>query len=358
MRKKIAFALAFSVLFAALLPCAAAETPAVLRVYRTEMSASVAYHGGEKYIALDVTINDITEPTGLLGIEFNILFDGDALVPLWQTKKELNGNGSQMNTFNPPQMITKWRMHTLKVSDTDIELVAAEGLCKAYEKTGKGELNVNLIVTDDMYDFPVFGDGEMAIRLYFTPTGGFQAGRSYSFSIDGQYGETVHQKIKVRGVNGARMPGNAYGCGTETSYTVTWADCGAFDLANTETTLVPDGEKGVLWTNGICTAGYLKNCFRNEVSVLDKAGKAVPDTGQALPGFSAKTDAGSLEIAVRGDINCDGAVSIADYVLLKSALCGETALKGLQSTIADLSREGAVTTTDALQFRRLFKDVF
>lgn len=358
MRKKMAFVLAFFVLFAAFLPCAAAETPAVPRVYRTEMRASVAYRGGEKYIALDVVINDITEPTGLLGIDFNISFDGDALIPLWQTKEELNGNGKNADTLNPPQMITKWPIHTLDVAGKKMDFAAAEGLCKSYETTGKGLLNVDLILTADKYSSPVFGDGEMAVRLYFKPTGGFKAGRTYCFSIDGQYGETIRQYILVRGVNGERMPGNAYGYGAEASYTVTWADCGAFDLTDTGVGLVPDGEKGVLWTDGIYAAGDLKLCFKNKVRVLDAAGKAVSDTGQVLPGFSAETDDGTLKIAVRGDINCDGIVSVADCALLKSALRGKTELKALQSAIADLSRDNRLTTTDALQLKRLLKGAF
>lgn len=280
MRKKMAFVLAFSLLFAAFLPCAAAE-PAVPRVYRPEMRTSAVCRDGEYYIALDVVINDITEPTGLLGIEFNIHFDGDALIPLWQTEKELNGDGKGTNTFHPPQMITKWPMHTLKVGGKDIEFVAAEGLCKSYQTTGKGVLNVNLLLTDDMYVSPVFGDGEMAIRLYFKPAVGFKAGIPYCFSIDGQYDETIPQRVLVRGVNGAKMPGNAYGYGAQASYA-----------------------------------------------------------------------------AVRGDIDCDGIVSVMDYVLLKNALCGANELDSLQTGAADLNDDGTLTTTDALQFRRLFKSSF
>lgn len=355
MLKKLAFILILPIVLAAFIPCAAAPTPIVPRVYRTEMAASVAYHNGEKYIALDVSITDITEPMGLLGIEFNVLFDGDKLDPLWKTDAELNGNGVTYNPQTPPQMVTSWPTYPFSFMGNSFDIFAVEGLCKAYEKTGKGVLNVNLITNIDVYEFSSFADGELAIRLYFTPIGGFKAGEVYSFAIDGQYDEPVKQFVTTAGVSNTKpMPGVAYGYGDTASYTATWADCGAFDLAQTEADIVADGTKGILWVDGKYTANALKSCFKGSVQILNAQGAAVSNNDMVGMGYKAKTSEGTLTVAMRGDVNCDGFVSSLDYAVLKSALVGETELSELQSRIADISGEGMVTTTDAAWFKRLF----
>lgn len=354
MLKRLVALLVIPIMLAAFIPCYAAPTPAVPRVYRPEMEASVGYYNEEKYIVLDINIVDITEPTGLLGIEFNILFDGDALEPLWQTDAELNGNGVTYNAITPPQMVTSWPTYTFTFKGNSYDIFAVEGLCKAYSKTGKGVLNINLVTDVDNYDFAIYGDEEISLRLYFKPVGGFSAGKTYTFTIDGQYDETVKQYVTTAGVSNTKpLPGVAYGYGESASYTVTWADCGAYDLADTTASLVPDGDKGILWVDKTYTVKELKALFKNSVTVSAN-GSALADSAVAAIGSTVTTSAGSLTIAVKGDINCDGLVSSLDYALLKSSLSGSTELNTLQSKIADLGNDNMVTTTDAVWFRRLF----
>ncbi len=355
MLKRIAMILVIPIILAAFIPVSAAPTPVVPRVYRTEMTASPTYYNGEKYIALDVNIVDITEPTGLLGIDFDIKFDGDKLEPLWKTDAELNGNGVTYNPTTPPQMVTKWPTYTFSFMGNSFDIFAVEGLCRSYEKSGKGVLNVNLVTNIDVYEFAVFGDNELAVRLYFKPIGGFTAGETYTFTIDGQYDEPIKQYIEVGGVSNTKpIPGVAYGYGDSTSYTTTWADCGAFDLKDTTLSIKPDGAKGILWVDALYKVSDLKACFNNSVRVQTAAGGAVSDSGVANFGYKVSTSAGELFIAMHGDVNLDGNVSTMDYALIKAQLSGTGTLTDLQSKIADLNSDGALTTTDAVWFRRLF----
>lgn len=331
---------------AAVLPASAVSAPALPRVYRPDMYASVGYYGGEKYIALDIIINEITEPTGLLSIGFNIEFDGDALVPLWQTDRDLNGDGTMAGKYNPPQMITSWPTFNFSFGGQDRIIHAAEGLCKPYSVTGKGVLNVNLVVNIDYVDEGITEDGAMALRLYFTPTAGFREGDSYTFTIDGQYEETVPQKVIVEGTNN-NVPRyeRVLGYGSSTSVTLTYADCGAFDLSasGVELGIAPDGAKGILWVKEGTTAEELSSAFAT-AKVISTQGK----------NLTVSAGNKTLTVAVKGDINTDGTLSTADYILLRSALQGNATLNDLQTKIADTNCNGKLSTADALFFTRLF----
>lgn len=330
----------------AAIPVVAVNTPVLPRVYRPDMFASVGYYGGEKYIALDVVINDITEPTGLLSIGFNIEFDGDALVPLWQDDKNLNGDGTMVGKYNPPQMITNWPTFSMTLGGNEYVFYAAEGLCKSYAKTGKGILNINLVANIDYVNEGIKEDGAMAIRLYFTPTAGFNVGDTYTFTIAGQYDETVPQRVIVEGTNDASpMPQRVLGYGSSTSLALTYTDCGDFDLsaAGIEAGVLPDGSKDILWVKEGTTASNISKCFATAKTV-GASGKYTTVTG------NGKT----LTVAVKGDVNTDGTLSSADYVLLRSALQGSTSLDKVQSKIADTNGNGILSSTDALAYMRLF----
>jgi len=324
----------------------AVAAPACPRVYRPDMYASVGYYGGEKYIALDIIINGITEPTGLLSVGFNIEFDGDALVPLWQTDKELNGDGTMVGKYNPPQMITSWPTFEFSFGGQTHIIPAAEGLCKPYEKTGKGVLNVNLVANIDYITDGIKEDGAMAVRLYFIPTAGFREGDVYTFTIDGQYDETIPQMVKVEGSNGATpMVQRVLGYGSKASVAITYADCGAFDLsdAGMELGIIPDGTRDILWVKDSVTNTELAAAFSSK--------KTVSNSGK----YQRVTDGSkSLTVAVKGDVNTDGTLSAADYVLLRSALQGKTELDEVQAKIADTNGNGALSTADALAYKRLF----
>lgn len=345
MTKRIAsLLLAILIVTAASLSIAAA--PVCPRVYRPDMYASVGYYGGTKYIALDIIINGITEPTGLLSVGFDIKFDGDALEPLWQTDKELNGDGTMVGKYNPPQMITSWPTFDFSFGGQSYTVPAAEGLCKPYEKTGKGVLNVNLVANIDYVTEGIKDDGAMAVRLYFIPTAGFREGDVYTFTIDGQYDESIHQYVKVEGSNGATpMVQRVLGYGSQASVTITYADCGAFDLSESgmELGVVPDGSKGILWVNEGTTKAQLSGAFASKKTVSTSGKYQTVTGGNKI-----------LTVAVKGDVNADGVLSAADYVLLQSVLKGKDELDTVQTKIADLNGNGALSTSDALAYKRMF----
>ncbi len=331
------------ILTATALPVVAA--PVCPRVYRPDMYASVGYHGGEKYIALDVIINGITEPTGLLSVGFYIDFDGDALEPLWKTDKELNGDGTMTGKYNPPQMITSWPTFEFSFAGQTHIIPAAEGLCKPYAVTGKGRLNVNLVANIDYITDGIKEDGAMAIRLYFKPTAGFKEGDTYTFTIDGQYDESIPQKVQVEGSNGASpMVQRVLGYGTKTSITLTYADCGSFDLSDkgVELGITPDGAKDILWVKEGTAAASLADAFADKKTVSTAGANVTVSNGDK-----------TLTVAVKGDVNTDGTLSSADFIALRSALKGGS-LGELQMKIADVNGNGTLSTSDALAYRRLF----
>lgn len=209
MKKTFSFLLALLIMLTSSFTFAATAVEyAVPRSFGLKMSASVATYKDVEYIAVDVSVADITDPYGILSIEFDLQFDADKLTPLWQTDKELNGDGATLSV--PPQMIVAWPTYkkTYNIPGYGLytaDVFAAEGLCKAYSKTGPGKLNINLTVDLSFSDEAVTKDGGMRIRLYFIPKNGINDGDSYTFTID----DNVHigwddrAQITVAGTSGA-----------------------------------------------------------------------------------------------------------------------------------------------------------
>ncbi len=236
MKRLIAFVMAFILTLGLSVPAVAVDEPLVPRSFGLEMKASLGEYNGVEYIVLDIGVVDITDPYGLLSVEFNIEFDGDKLVPLWQTGLELNGDGvSAIEGTNPPQMVTAWP--TFEKSSFipgygvyKQTLFAVTGLCKAYNVTGSGLLNVNLLTLFDLTDEVVTEDNGMAVRLYFTPVDGFENGATYTFTVDGDYDVSYGNRadISVAGTSGLLNQDygdrygelRVYGYGSETTVTV------------------------------------------------------------------------------------------------------------------------------------------
>lgn len=207
--------------------------PVVARVFRPEMAVDVVEYQGTKCIALDISVVDITDPYGLLAFDCYIKFDGDKLEPLWQTDAELNGDGVMSNTV--PQMVVAWPTYTQKYVVPNVgvftsEIMAVEGLCKPYSTTGKGNLNISMLMLTEKHKEGFKEDGEVKLRLYFVPKDGFIGGDSYTFTIDGNYEATWDQRssITVASTSGILTSGESYdktklrvfGYGASATYTV------------------------------------------------------------------------------------------------------------------------------------------
>lgn len=211
----------------------AVEEPLVERSFALDLNASLGFYNENEYIVLEIGVVDITDPYGVASVEFDIQFDGEKLVPLWQTSEELNGDG--VTTSVPPQMVAAWP--TVEITKyipgyglyTE-EMMAVEGLCKNYSKTGSGKLNINLVMDTDYCNVAVKEDNEILVRLYFTPVDGFENGATYSFVVDGDYDFSEERKafISLAGTSGLvfgdyedrRDELRIFGYGDETSVTV------------------------------------------------------------------------------------------------------------------------------------------
>jgi hypothetical protein len=60
-----------------------------------------------------------------------------------------------------------------------------------------------------------------------------------------------------------------------------------------------------------------------------------------------------LTIAVRGDTNGDGTVTLTDFVQIKAHLLQKQTLTGAAVKAADYSADGSVTVTDFMQVKAL-----
>ena len=236
MKRIISLLLSFALIIGVSLWSVPAAEPLVPRKFALDMNASLGTYKGAEYIVLDISIVDITDPYGIVSIEFDIEFDGTKLTPLWQTAVQLNGDGEQVADGSiTPQMIVSWPKmqkttyipgHGLHTYEVD----AVIGLCKEYAVSGNGKLNVDFLMMDNC-DAVVKEDGEMAFRLYFTPNDGFDNGATYTFKVDGKYDVPYSNQsdIGVAATSGLlNEPGykdrlselRVYGYGDEASVTV------------------------------------------------------------------------------------------------------------------------------------------
>ncbi len=252
----------------------AESEPLVPRSFRLDMISSVVSYDADgadngeaakDYIALDIVVKDITDAYGLVSFECDVLFDGDALVPLWQTDRELNNDGKTGSV--PPQMITAWptyeKTYYIPGYGPYTETVfAAEGLCKPYSVTGKGKLNVNMLVDVDHVKEGCTEDGEMAVRLYFIPVNGFKTGDSYTFTIDGAYDVSAENvaDIGVAGTSAILFEGDGYdksllrvyGYGDESTCIVGLGDANVDGKANSlDAAMVLRYDAGLMGEDGL-----------------------------------------------------------------------------------------------------------
>ncbi len=240
MKRILSLLLSFALVFG-LTPLAVSATePLVPRSFALDMRASLGTYKGTEYIVLDIEVVDITDPYGIISIEFNIEFDGDKLVPLWQTDVELNGDAlGNVDGVNIPQMVVAWPTmeKTTYIPGEGVytyDIFAAMGLCTEYSITGNGVLNVDLLMLDGT-DAVAKEDGEIALRLYFTPVDGFDNGATYTFVVDGQYDVPSYNSadITLAATSGIINVGNfqdhlellrIFGYGAEASVTVREAE--------------------------------------------------------------------------------------------------------------------------------------
>ena len=93
-------------------------------------------------------------------------------------------------------------------------------------------------------------------------------------------------------------------------------------------------------------------------TVFDANGKAMDASAKVATGMVVKLMRGAevkqtLTIAVRGDTNGDGVITLTDFVQIKAHLLQKQMLTGAAATAADYSADGAITITDFIQVKAL-----
>ena len=93
-------------------------------------------------------------------------------------------------------------------------------------------------------------------------------------------------------------------------------------------------------------------------AVFDANGKAMDASAKVATGMVVKLMRGAevkqtLTIAVRGDTNGDGGITLTDFVQIKAHLLQKQMLTGAAATAADYSADGAITITDFIQVKAL-----
>ncbi len=106
-------------------------------------------------------------------------------------------------------------------------------------------------------------------------------------------------------------------------------------------------------TVGALKAGLNAGAF---VTVTDAVGNALDDGVTAGSGMrvlltDGETVYDSLTVAVTGDLNGDGKITLTDYVKLKSVLFNGTSLPGGAAEAADLNGDGNLTLTDYVKLK-------
>lgn len=311
--KKILSLLLSLVLVFSLSITAFAATPLVARSFALSLNAGLDYYNGTEYIYLDVAVVDITDPYGMASVEFDVQFDGDALIPLWQTKKELNGDGN--STDVAPQMITSWPTYNKQsyIPGYGIyseEAFAAKGLCKDYNTTGKGKINVNLAVLLEKVNQGIKADNKIKIRLYFTPVNGFENGASYTFIVDG-------------------------------NYDVPWGNQADITLAGTSGLVFGDYENRLNELRIYGYGGETTVKVRGEEPEDPDSSEDSSDVDSSLPGLQRPAEDGI------GDLNGDGFADSLDAAAILKYDAGISSFDEQQLVSGDVNFDGSVDSLDA-----------
>ena len=77
-------------------------------------------------------------------------------------------------------------------------------------------------------------------------------------------------------------------------------------------------------------------------------------SGKIKTGYFAKTTGGKFEIAVMGDLNCNGAINNADIRVIMEYFVGLINLSPIQKMAADINRDNIVNSIDLVMTGKKF----
>lgn len=100
------------------------------------------------------------------------------------------------------------------------------------------------------------------------------------------------------------------------------------------------------------TVADLKAKYFGSIAVYDKNGNEMADTDRVTTGCTIEYCGSTITVIVRGDVNRDGKVTIADATLVKRSIMGYAELDDQQLLAAAVSGSGKVTIRDYTLIKR------
>ena len=103
----------------------------------------------------------------------------------------------------------------------------------------------------------------------------------------------------------------------------------------------------------IIAVSKFKKKYPQVTEITDANGNKVT-SGKIKTGYFAKTANGNLEIAVMGDLNCNGAINNADIRVFMEYFVGLKNLSPIQKKAADINRDNIVNNIDLVMTGKKF----
>ena len=198
--------------------------------------------------------------------------------------------------------------------------------------------------TEQGYTAHTCACGDSYVDSYVPATG-------HKFSVYTADGNATYE------ANGTKTALCDHGCGTKD----TVADVGSMLFPEQVTSSIYTISDGIL---GNVPAGTTVSALLSGLdwgkycTVFDTNGNAVDASAKVATGMVVKLLRGAevkqiLTIAVRGDTNGDGTITLTDFVQIKAHLLQKQTLTGAAVKAADYSADGSVTVTDFMQVKAL-----
>lgn len=138
--------------------------------------------------------------------------------------------------------------------------------------------------------------------------------------------------------------------GNKRKYTITIVRGSASDDNVNDKYTVTDGYVVGVYP-GTQADTFIKNLNKKNSSVVTKTGET--KTGTVATGDVVKFDGGSkATVLIRGDVNGDGIIGVADLVYVKKHILGKTKLKGVYLKAADVDKNAYITVADLVNIKK------
>ena len=125
------------------------------------------------------------------------------------------------------------------------------------------------------------------------------------------------------------------------------------DSKNKTVVGVPAGYNAVEAAAYFAEAGKTASVFTSGGTLMAATLDATVSTGCKI-----KLDGTEYTLAVSGDIDGDGALTVTDYILLKRALLNTYDFTSVSFAAADIENDGSITTTDLIKLQKHLQNLY